>query len=64
MEGFLNVLAYWLTPLAILFLEHIIWRREYAYDITVWQAYSELPQGLAASSVFLISTVLTTLYMS
>ena len=59
MENFLNVIAYWLTPfLTIIFLEHIIWRWEYAYDMSVWQDPKQLPYGFAASFVFIEGTIL------
>ncbi|RDW73631.1 hypothetical protein BP5796_07073 [Coleophoma crateriformis] len=65
MENFLNVIAYWLTPfLTIMFLEHILWRRGYAYDLSAWQDKQKLPLGLAAFPVFLVSTVLAILCMS
>ena len=65
MENFLNVIAYWLTPfLTIIFLEHIIWRRGYAYDISAWQDPKKLPYGFAASFVFIVGTVLAILCMS
>ena len=65
MENFLNVIAYWLTPfLAIIFLEHIIWRRGFAYDISAWQNPQKLPYGLAASFTFIAGTVLAILCMS
>jgi purine-cytosine permease-like protein len=65
MENFLNIVAYWLTPfLAILFLEHMIWRRGYAYDIAAWQNSRKLPYGIAASITFLTGTVLAILCMS
>jgi purine-cytosine permease-like protein len=65
MENFLNVIAYWLTPfLTIIFLEHIIWRRGFAYDISAWQDPKKLPYGFAASFVFIVGTVLAILCMS
>ena len=65
MEDFLNVIAYWLTPfLAIVFLEHICFRRGYAYDISAWDDPKKLPYGFAALSVFIIGTVLAILCMS
>jgi purine-cytosine permease-like protein len=65
MENFLNCIAYWLTPfLAIMFLEHIIWRRGYAYDVSAWDNPSKLPYGFAALFVFVVGTVLAILCMS
>jgi purine-cytosine permease-like protein len=65
MENFLNVIAYWLTPwLMIFFLEHIIWRRGYAYDVDAYTDPSRLPKGLAALVVFVIGTVIGILCMS
>ena len=65
MEDFLNVIAYWLTPfLTIMFLEHMIFRRGYDYDITAWNDPKKLPPGIAAITVFLIGTVLAILCMS
>jgi purine-cytosine permease-like protein len=65
LANFLNVIAYWVTPfLAIVFLEHIIWRRGYAYDITAWQNRHKLPYGYAASFTFVAGTVLAILCMS
>ena len=65
MENFLNVIAYWLTPfLTILFLEHIIWRRGYVYDVTAWNNKTHLPHGYAASLSFIVGTVLAILCMS
>jgi NCS1 nucleoside transporter family len=65
MENFLNVIAYWLTPfLTIVWLEHIIWRRNYQYDVSVWNNPRELPVGIAAFVVFVIGTVLAVLCMS
>ncbi|KAG0647805.1 Purine-cytosine permease [Hyphodiscus hymeniophilus] len=54
MENFLNVVAYWLTPfLTIIFLEHIIWRRGFAYDVSAWQNPKKLPHGFAAAFCFI-----------
>jgi NCS1 nucleoside transporter family len=65
MENFLNVIAYWLTPwLMIFFLEHIIWRRGYAYDVDAYTDPSRLPKGIAAFSVFVIGSVIGILCMS
>jgi purine-cytosine permease-like protein len=65
MEDFLNVIAYWLTPfLAIMLLEHLCFRRGYAYDITAWEDPKKLPYGFAAFTVFCIGTVLAILCMS
>lgn len=65
MEDFLNVIAYWLTPfLAIMFMEHIIWRRGFQYDLTAWQDPSRLPYGFAALTTFIIGTVLCVICMS
>jgi purine-cytosine permease-like protein len=65
MENFLNVIAYWLTPwLLIFFLEHIIWRRGYAYDVDAYTDPSRLPKGIAALVVFVIGTVIGILCMS
>ncbi|RFU29520.1 hypothetical protein B7463_g6812, partial [Scytalidium lignicola] len=65
MENFLNVIAYWLTPfLAIMFLEHIIFRRGYKYDITAWDDPRKLPYGYAAFFTFIVGTVLAILCMS
>jgi purine-cytosine permease-like protein len=65
MENFLNCIAYWLTPfLTIMFLEHIIWRRGYAYDISAWDNPAKLPYGYAASFVFVVGTVIAILCMS
>ncbi|KAK4947726.1 hypothetical protein LTR66_014171, partial [Elasticomyces elasticus] len=65
MADFLNVIAYWLTPfLAIMFLEHMCFRRGYAYDIGVWNDPKKLPYGFAAFAVFCIGTVLAVLCMS
>lgn len=65
MEDFLNVIAYWLTPfLAIMFLEHICFRRGYDYELSAWNDPSKLPPGIAAIVVFCIGTVLAILCMS
>ncbi|KAK5686640.1 hypothetical protein LTS10_002763 [Elasticomyces elasticus] len=65
MEDFLNVVAYWLTPfLTIMFLEHIIFRRGYAYDVSAWEDPKRLPYGIAAFTCWSIGTVLATLCMS
>lgn len=65
MEDFLNVIAYWLTPFeTIMFLEHIIWRRGYQYDLSAWNNPSKLPYGIAALVTFIIATVLAIICMS
>lgn len=65
MEDFLNVIAYWLTPfLAIIFLEHIFFRRGFAYDISAWDDPKKLPYGVAAMTVFVVGTVLAIICMS
>jgi purine-cytosine permease-like protein len=65
MEDFLNVIAYWLTPfLAIMLLEHLCFRRGYAYDVSAWENPKKLPYGFAAFTVFWIGTVLAILCMS
>ena len=65
MEDFLNVIAYWLTPfLAIMFLEHMCFRRGYAYDVTAWDNPKKLPYGLAALPIFCIGTTIAILCMS
>ncbi|KKY15545.1 putative purine-cytosine permease [Phaeomoniella chlamydospora] len=65
MEDFLNVIAYWLTPfLAILCMEHLVWRRGYQYDLTAWDDPSKLPYGIAALVTFAIGTTLAILCMS
>ncbi|KAK5721202.1 hypothetical protein LTR17_014762 [Elasticomyces elasticus] len=65
MEDFLNVVAYWLTPfLTIMFLEHILFRRGYAYDVSAWEDPKRLPYGIAAFTCWSIGTVLAILCMS
>jgi purine-cytosine permease-like protein len=65
MEDFLIVIAYWLTPfLTILLLEHMVFRRGYAYDVDAYDKKEKLPYGIAAITVFLIGTVLAILCMS
>ncbi|KAK0884979.1 hypothetical protein LTR87_001377 [Friedmanniomyces endolithicus] len=65
MEDFLNVVAYWLTPfLTIMFLEHILFRRGYAYDVSAWEDPKRLPYGIAAITCWSIGTVLAILCMS
>jgi NCS1 nucleoside transporter family len=65
MENFLNVIAYWLTPfLTIVWLEHIVWRRDYQYDVTAWNDPKKLPVGIAALVSFVVGTVLAVLCMS
>ena len=65
MGDFLNCIAYWLCPfLGVLFLEHMCFRRGYAYDVRAWNDPSKLPVGIAAIVVFCISTVLAILCMS
>ncbi|KAK4924567.1 hypothetical protein LTR66_014205 [Elasticomyces elasticus] len=50
--------------LAIMFLEHMCFRRGYAYDIGAWNDPKKLPYGFAAFAVFCIGTVLAVLCMS
>ncbi|KAK3654869.1 hypothetical protein LTR56_003727 [Elasticomyces elasticus] len=65
MEDFLNVVAYWLTPfLTIMFLEHILFRRGFAYDVSAWEDPKRLPYGIAAFTCWSIGTVLAILCMS
>lgn len=64
MENFLNGIAYWLTPfLAIMFLEHICFRRS-QYDIDAWDSPKKLPPGIAAFFTFCVGTILAILCMS
>lgn len=65
MEDFLNVIAYWLTPfLAILLLEHLVYRRGYQYDLTAWDKPKKLPYGFAAFFTFAVGLILAILSMS
>ena len=58
-------MAYWLTPfLTIMFLEHMLWRRGYAYDVSAWEDPKRLPYGIAAITCWSVGTVLAILSMS
>lgn len=65
MQNFLNIMAYWLTPwLTIFMLEFIIWAKGYTYNADAYMNPSTMPKGIAALTVFLISTILGVLSMS
>lgn len=65
MENFLLVVAYWVVPFStIILLEHFIWRRNYDYDFTAYLDKNKLPYGIAASTSFIIATVIALLCMS
>lgn len=65
MTNFLSICTYWLAPFCtILLLEHFIWRRCYAYDLSAWDDPAKLPYGIAASVSFIVGTVLSLLCMN
>jgi NCS1 nucleoside transporter family len=64
MTNFLSMCAYWLVPFStIVLLEHFIWRRDFTYCISAWDNPSRLPHGFAATTSFIIGTVLSILCM-
>lgn len=65
LENFLLICAYWIVPFStVIIVEHIIWRRNFDYDLTVYNDGTKLPYGFAAFISFLIGTVLSILCMS
>lgn len=65
MSNFLNMCAYYLTPLTTIILaEHYIWRRGFTYNLEAWNDESQLPVGIAASVSFILGTLVALLSMS
>jgi NCS1 nucleoside transporter family len=65
MTNFLNMCAYYLTPLTtIILVEHYIWRRGFTYNLEAWNNESQLPVGIAASVSFISGTLIALLSMS
>ena len=65
MEDFLLILAYWLTPfVAVLGVEHFLFRRKRGYNPLSWNQQKELPYGIAASIAWAVGTTLSFLCMS
>lgn len=64
MTNFLNMIAYYITPVTtIILLEHYIWRRGYSYNLVSWNDKTNLPKGIAALVAFLVGTVVALLCM-
>lgn len=54
-QNFLALIGYWLaTFVAVVFEEHVIFRRKMGFDWTAWEDPSRLPIGFAALTAFLI----------
>ncbi|CAI6095036.1 unnamed protein product [Clonostachys chloroleuca] len=65
MTNFLNMCAYYLTPLtAVILVEHLVWHRGWNYNLEAWNDRNQLPFGIAASISAIVGTVVALMCMS
>uniref|UniRef100_A0A8H7MZJ4 Purine-cytosine permease n=1 Tax=Bionectria ochroleuca TaxID=29856 RepID=A0A8H7MZJ4_BIOOC len=65
MTNFLNMCAYYLTPLTtVILVEHFVWHRGWNYNLEAWNERNQLPFGIAASISAIVGTVIALMCMS